>query len=110
MTVSIVPEEEELGQQKYCPGCEECWPLDEDFWYVQIIPAGIGHSGGRTFLRSAPVLRWYTLCRACSLEASRNRYLNRRAAVRAHYRMWYAEHRDEIAARRRELYAARSAA
>lgn len=48
----IVRIDEELGLVRYCLGCEEWWPSDEDFWRPN---------------------RWYrrAVCRACHSESRR---------------------------------------
>lgn len=50
----------ELGRQKLCPGCDEWWPLDDEFWY-RYVPR-----------RRSPY--WSARCRACLLETSAAKY------------------------------------
>jgi hypothetical protein len=31
--MGLVSEDPELGTVRYCRGCGETWPLDDEFWY-----------------------------------------------------------------------------
>lgn len=42
----------DLGIEKYCPHCDEYWPLDDAFWW----PRGTSKKGGQL---------WSSVCKAC---------------------------------------------
>ena len=71
----------ELGPEKRCNVCGEWWPLDEEFWYFKVIPAGRpAKSGGKVYVRSHEVRHVYSRCRACWNERSRNDHRERVAS------------------------------
>ena len=49
---AVLPDEPELGEQRYCRSCDEWWPNDAEFF-------------GSTVCRDGYVRTW---CRACRLE------------------------------------------
>jgi hypothetical protein len=66
-----VEHDEELGPVRYCPGCDEWWPDDEEFWIVSP-PHEVGEVGryrDRTYIRRTPSQK--ILCRACHYERKR---------------------------------------
>lgn len=65
--LQVLPDEPELGLQRWCARCEEWWPLGREFWYV--------HPTDRTRVQ----------CRACLRESSR-RWNERNPERRRH--MW----------------------
>lgn len=72
----------ELGPEKCCSVCGEWWPLDEEFWYFRVIPAGTpAKSGGKVYVRSVTVKHVYSRCRACWNERGREQYAARRRAA-----------------------------
>lgn len=50
----------ELGTERWCPGCGEFWPEDEEFWFIDT------RGGGRP--------RVYGRCRACWSERVRDEH------------------------------------
>jgi hypothetical protein len=79
LAVRLVDDDPILGPVRYCGRCEEWWPLDREFWIIQVHPAGMRHtSRGRAYtLRTA--VTGYT-CRACRREVQAAYARRRRAA------------------------------
>lgn len=67
--VLVVPGEEELGRQRLCPGCNEWWPWDREFWRI----------GPRPERGPWPQQK----CHACHAEKEQRRARERRALERA---------------------------
>lgn len=58
------------GPVRYCPGCDEWWPDDDEFWIKSEIPAGaVATSRGQQYVRrtTTPMI----MCRACHYERKR---------------------------------------
>lgn len=71
----------ELGPEKLCNVCHEWWPLDEEFWYFTIKPAGqVCRGHGYSWTRKTTVRHVYSRCRACWNERSRTEYAARKSA------------------------------
>ncbi len=74
----------ELGLEKLCTVCGDWWPLDEEFWYFRVIPAGQpAKSGGKVYIRNVTVHHVYSRCRACWADRSASAHRARRATVGA---------------------------
>jgi hypothetical protein len=55
--IQVVPGEEELGEQRYCRGCDYWWPHDAEFW-----GRSMGSDGyPRTWCRACRYSQWETL-------------------------------------------------
>lgn len=66
-----VVEDPELGPVRYCPGCDEWWPDDDEFWMFSEIAAGtVATCRGKTYTRRTTTPK--ILCRACQSERKRN--------------------------------------
>ena len=53
---AILPDEPELGEQRYCKGCGEWWPHDEEFFGVTVTREG----WRRTWCRACRFSQWAT--------------------------------------------------
>ena len=81
MTLSarFISDDPDLGPVRYCRRCEEWWPMDAEFWSVQVRPAGTRNtSRGQSYVLRSDVTG-YT-CRACRRE-QQTAYARRRRAV-----------------------------
>jgi hypothetical protein len=64
MTAPAPRIETELGVERLCRGCQEWWPLDEEFWYFRSSDRSVmGH------------------CRACFSERNRHNHQKRSEAA-----------------------------
>jgi hypothetical protein len=66
--VKVVDGEEELGPQRWCRGCDEFWPVTDEFWDWE---------------RTAKTFHWKRLCRACDLEQKARYSAARRERIKA---------------------------
>ena len=91
--IAVVPGEEELGRQRYCPQCHSWWPDDSTFFQVNAKAGTTYIVRGREYLRRRDAAS--THCRACRAEAAtlRQRYRRfnddqeRRDALRENWRL-----------------------
>lgn len=72
----------ELGPEKLCAVCGEWWPLDDEFWYFRVIPAGESYvSRGRMYVRTVAARHVYARCRACWAVRNREQHAARKAVA-----------------------------
>ena len=63
----IVAMDDDLGPVRYCRRCDEWWPMDAEFWVIQVRPVGAPNSAhGRTYIVRTPCTT--LACRACRRE------------------------------------------
>lgn len=78
---ALYREDPELGTERLCRVCGEWWPLDDDFWYFKVIPAGtVEISRGRPYTRKQTVSVVQGRCKACWAERSAQQYAARKSA------------------------------
>lgn len=86
----------ELGAVRYCPRCDEEWPLDAEFWHWRK-----ASREGR-----GPI----ALCRCCLQENRRRSYVIHQEAERARHRTYHHTHRETERNRLSRYYQRRKAA
>jgi hypothetical protein len=70
----------DIGPIRYCRGCAEWWPDDDDFWYLITHHAGERLTmRGRTYIRKTPTT--VRRCRACHGAVARRSDARKRAAA-----------------------------
>ena len=76
--MSVTRTDDELGPMRYCVRCDEWWPLDAEFWYIEMRQPRPPTRPFREAREPRPA-RQVLHCRACRFasEASRE---NRRIA------------------------------
>ena len=63
----LVALDDELGPVRYCRRCDEWWPMDAEFWVIQVRPVGMPNtSRGHRYTLKSPVTGY--ACRACRRE------------------------------------------
>ena len=82
-------EDPELGTERYCRGCDEWWPDDNEFWYVTRREANdVAVAASRPYVRRLGGS--YYVCKACHLERNRETYQRHQARYTATRRAKYA--------------------
>ena len=67
MGCAVTTEDPELGTLRYCRRCDEWWPMDAEFWVIQVRPVGMPNtSRGHRYTLKSPVTGY--ACRACRRE------------------------------------------
>jgi hypothetical protein len=80
VTTALLPDEPELGVQRYCRKCDEFWPDDLEFWSIRTRPAGTRNSShGRPFVTRTDTKVY--ACRACRKEQQSAYARDRRRAT-----------------------------
>jgi hypothetical protein len=63
----LVAIDDELGPVRFCRRCDDWWPMDREFWVIQVRPAGTPNtSRGHRYVLRHDVIGY--ACRACRRE------------------------------------------
>ena len=75
----MTTDDPELGTLRYCRRCDEWWPMDAEFWVIEVRPAGMRNTSRGHEYRLRRDVQGYT-CRACRRERQAEWQRMRRSA------------------------------